>query len=235
MSAARLILKQPTGWFAAGREVAQALALLSDGAFKLYLHLCLQADRHTAQGVLNLTELTRVLRKDPATIEACLGELQLHQVCERRGDRVEICDRFWPYQKQAGIAAAEPETEFVRQVRAALLKSACVRSAFTAADQKLALNLCRRGVTLEQLRRAIWLGCARKYLAMLNGQPRLPITSLGYFASLIEEVSQPQVPASYWDHVRRRMEEMEKQWLQTANSAPPADAARAAPSLPETL
>ncbi|MGA2118590.1 MAG: hypothetical protein ABSH56_28015 [Bryobacteraceae bacterium] len=62
---------------------------------------------------------------------------------------------------------------------------------------------------------------------MSNGQPRLPITSLGYFASLIEEVSQPQVPASYWDHVRRRMEEMEKQWLQAGNSAPTADADRA--------
>jgi hypothetical protein len=41
MSTARLILKQPTRWFAAGREVAQALVLLSDGAFKLYIHLCL--------------------------------------------------------------------------------------------------------------------------------------------------------------------------------------------------
>jgi len=39
MSAARLTLKQSTGWFAAGREVAQALAMLSDGAFKLYTSL----------------------------------------------------------------------------------------------------------------------------------------------------------------------------------------------------
>src|SRR5215469_12734984 len=62
------------------------------------------------------------------------------------------------------------------------------------------------------------LGCTRKYLTMLIGQSRLPITSLAYFASLIEEVSQPQIPASYWDHVRRRMEEMEKRWLQMANS-----------------
>jgi hypothetical protein len=232
MSAARLILKQPTGWFAAGREVAQALALLSDGAFKLYLHLCLQADRHTARGVINLTELTQVLRKDPATIEASLGELHLHQVCQRHGDRVEICDRFWPYQKTAGVAEAESEAEFLRQVRTAFLKPACVRSAFTAADEKLALNLCRRGVTLELLRRAIWLGCARKYMAMLNGQTRLPITSLAYFGSLIEEVSQPQILASYWDHVRRRMEEMEKRWLQAANSAPAVDAE---PSLPEML
>jgi hypothetical protein len=218
MSAARLILKQPTGWFAAGREVAQALALLSDGAFKLYIHLCLQVDRHTAQGVIKPAELTQVLRKEAATIEASLGELYLHRVCERRGDRVEICDRFWPYQKPASAAAVEPEAEFVRQAQADFLRPACVRSAFTVADEKLALNLCRRGVTLEQLRRAIWLGCARKYVAMLNGQTRLPITSLAYFASLIEEVSQPQIPASYWDHVRRRMEEMEKRWFQTVNS-----------------
>jgi hypothetical protein len=233
MSAARLTLKQPTGWFAAGREVAQALTLLSDGAFKLYMHLCLQADRHTARVVCNAAEWKQALGKDAAWSEACLGELYRSKVCECHGDRVEICDRFWPYQKQASVAAAAPEVEFVRQVRKAFLKPACVRSTFTAADEKLALNLCRRGVTLEPVRRAIWLGCARKYVAMLNGQTRLLITSLAYFALLIEEVSQPQIPAGYWDHVRRRMEEMEKQWLQTANSTP-ADAALE-PSPPEML
>ncbi len=30
MSTPRLILKQPTGWFAAGREFAQAMTLVSD-------------------------------------------------------------------------------------------------------------------------------------------------------------------------------------------------------------
>ena len=43
MSTPRLILKQPTGWFAAGREFAQAITLLSDGAFKLYVYTCLCA------------------------------------------------------------------------------------------------------------------------------------------------------------------------------------------------
>lgn len=234
MSAPRLTLKQPTGWFAAGREVAQAMTLLSDGAFKLYLHLCLQAERHTGRVVLNAAEWTQALGKDPAWIEACLGELYRNHVCEGGGGvGVEICDRFWPYEKQAGGAAAAPEAEFVRQVRAAFLKPACVRSVFTAADEKLALNLYRREVPLEQVRQAIWLGCARKYVAMLNGQTRQPITSLAYFASLIEEVRQPQIPASYWDHVRRRMEEMERRWLRNV-SAPPA-AAVAEPSPPEML
>lgn len=235
MSAARLILKQPTGWFAAGREVAQALALLSDGAFKLYVHLCLEADRHTGRVRIESAALTRILRKDAASIEAGLDELQHRGVCERQADQVEICDRFWPYQKKVPLAVGPPEVEFLRQARTAFLAPACVRSTFTAADEKLARNLGRSGVTLEQLRRAIWLGCARRYVALLNNQSQLPINSLAYFASLIEEVSQPQIPASYWDHVRRKMEEMEKRWLQGAKSVTATNTGPAEASSPERL
>jgi hypothetical protein len=235
MSATRLILKQPTGWFAAGREVAHALAVLSDGAFKLYMHLCLEADRHTGRVAIESVELTRILRQDAASLKAGFDELQRQGVCERQEDRLEICDRFWPYEKQITMAAGPPEAEFLRQARVAFLKPACVRSTFTAADEKLAHKLGRSGVSLEQLRRAIWLGCARKYVALLNGQSRLPITSLAYFTSLIEEVSQPQIPVSYWDHVRRRMEEMEKRWLQMANSAATTHTSPAEASPPEML
>ncbi len=233
MNAPRLILKQPSGWFAAGREVAQAMRWLSDAAFKLYLYLCFEADRHTARLIFNLAEAAKELGKDPAWVEDGLDELCRKQVCERCGGGIEICDRFWPYQKQPGMAAAAPEVEFVRQVRTAFLKPACVRSTFTVADEKLALNLYRREVSLEQVRWAIWLGCARKYMAMLNGQTRQPITSLAYFETLIEEVRQPQTPTSYWEHVRRRAEEMEKRWLQTANS--PSAATVTEPSPPEML
>jgi hypothetical protein len=233
MSAARLILKQPTGWFAAGREVAQALVLLSDGAFKLYIHLCLKADRHTGQVTIELAELTRLLRKAATSIEADLGELQGHGICERQRNRVEICDRFWPYQKQVAEATGSVQAEFLRQVRAAFLAPACVRSAFTAADEKLALKLGQRGVTLEHVRWAIWLGCARKYVAMLNGETRLPISSLAYFASLIEEVRHSRTPVSYWDHMRRRMDELEKRWLQTANPVSATNAGSGEPELTE--
>lgn len=235
MSAARLMLKQPTGWFAAGREVAQALALLSDAAFRLYMHLCLEADRHTGRARIESAALMRILRKDPASIQAGLDELQHQGVCERQADQVEICDRFWPYQKQVTLGAGPQEVEFLRQARATFLAPACVRSTFTAADEKLARNLARSGVTLEQLRRAVWLGCARKYVTLLNGQSQVPITSLAYFASLIKEVSQPQIPISYWDHVRRRMEEMEKRWSRMANSAAATHAASGEPSSPEML
>ena len=70
---------------------------------------------------------------------------------------------------------------------AAFLTPACVQAMFTAADEKLAFDLYRRGVSMEQMHRAIWLGCARKYVAMLNGRTRIAITSLPYFADIVEE------------------------------------------------
>jgi hypothetical protein len=95
MSAApRLLLKHSTGWFAAGREVAEALALLPDAAFRLYLYICLNADRHTGTLGVDTVNWARALRKDPAAIEQHLGELRGQRVCRRQRNIVEICDRY---------------------------------------------------------------------------------------------------------------------------------------------
>jgi hypothetical protein len=48
-------LKHSTGWFAAGREVAEASTLLSDAACKLFLGLCLHADR--SRGAVRVEEV----------------------------------------------------------------------------------------------------------------------------------------------------------------------------------
>jgi hypothetical protein len=68
MSTPRLILKQPTGWFAAGREFAQAITLLSDGAFKLYVYACLRAGRHTGCLRATVEELARAVETTPTLI-----------------------------------------------------------------------------------------------------------------------------------------------------------------------
>ena len=44
---ARLRIKGPSGWFAAGQQWQQALSQLSDGAFKLFAYASLNADRAT--------------------------------------------------------------------------------------------------------------------------------------------------------------------------------------------
>jgi hypothetical protein len=219
MSAPRLILKQPTGWFAAGREFTQAIAILSDGAFKLYVYACLRAGRHTGCLRASVEELARAMTRAPTAIAMNLDELEERAVCRviRNGGSqlvLEIRDRFWPYQRQqSSERTLGPETEFVDRVRDLFLAPACVQASFSAADEKLALGMHRRGVSMEQIKRAILLGCARKYVAMLNAGSRTPITSLQYFADIVEEVSESAIPESYWEPLRAKVTRMEQQWL----------------------
>jgi hypothetical protein len=218
--------RQPTGWFAAGREFAQAITLLSDGAFKLYVCICLRAGRHT--GCLRATheELARALTRSEAAIVLNLHELEARDVCRviRNGSSqlvFEICDSFWPYQKQpTSERSLGPETDFVARVRGLFLAPACVQASFSAADEKLALDMYRRGISMEQITRAILLGCARKYVAMLNAGVRTPITSLQYFSDIVEEVKESAIPESYWEPLRAKVTRMEQQWLQ-ANATTP--------------
>ena len=226
MSTPRLILKQPTGWFAAGREFTQALTILPDGAFKLYVHACLMANRHTGRLSATVDELARAMTRAPTAVAMNLEELEARAVCRvtRNGGSqlvLEIRDRFWPYQRQQTPGCApEPEAEFVRKVRGLFLAPACVQASFSAADEKLALDMYRRGVSMEQIKRAILLGCARKYVAMLNAGTRTPITSLQYFADVVEEVIESAIPESYWEPLRAKMARMEQQW-QNAHPARP--------------
>jgi hypothetical protein len=224
MSAPRLQLKQSTGWFAAGREFAQALTLLSDGAFKLYVHICLKADRHTGRLSATVDELARAITTAPTAISMNLDELETCAVCHvigRGGSHLEleIRDRFWPYQKQPG-SGLEPAPEFIQRVRELFLAPACVQARFSAADEKIARALHRRGVSLEHISRAILLGCARKYVSMLNAGSRSPITSLRYFADVVDEVRESTIPESYWEPLRAKIARMEKQWLQAHTAKP---------------
>lgn len=218
MSAPRLILKQPTGWFAAGREFAQAMTLLSDGAFKLYVHLCLSAKRHTACLATSINHVARAMNKTPERIHAELSELEHSAVCAliRKEDTnliLEICDRFWPYEKQRHPEhASSSESEFVEKVRALFLAPACVQASFSAADERIAADLHHRGISLEQVARAILLGCARKYVSMINAKVSMPITSLQYFSDVIEEIMESAIPDSYWEPLRSKVARMEQQW-----------------------
>ena len=68
MSQVRLELKCSSGWFAAGREVRLAATLLSDSAFKLFVWVCLHAERNSGQlrplpqTRLSMRKLKEVLR-----------------------------------------------------------------------------------------------------------------------------------------------------------------------------
>jgi hypothetical protein len=223
--APRLRLKRSTGWFAAGQEMAMAMPLLSDAAFKLYVFLCLNVSRHSARRVWEAMELANLLQRDRQSVTDALEELCRHGVCIRHPDAngriasdrisVEICDRFWPYEKPPVEEFGVDQNSYVQRVRQMLSLPACVRVNFSAADERLAAILYRRGISLVHLQRAIWLGCARKYLALLNGTEHAPmlITSLNYFSSLVDEVAETPAAEDYWKHLQKKLTQMERMWL----------------------
>jgi len=130
-------------------------------------------------------------------------------------------ESFWPYQrKQIPGRVLGSEPQFVRKVRDLFLAQACVQASFSAADEKNPADLQHRGVSEEQITRAILLGCARKYVAMINSGTRTPITSLKYFADIIAEVTESTIPESYWEPLRSKVARMEQQWRKTHQSTP---------------
>jgi hypothetical protein len=85
--------------------------------------------------------------------------------------------------------------------------------AFAAADQKLAAVLLAREVPLQQIERAIALGCSRKYVSLLNGTDSGPIVTLSYFRDLIEEAGDQETPAGYWNYLKPELEHLEAKWI----------------------
>jgi len=213
MSATRLELKCPSGWFAAGREVRLAATLLSDSAFKLFVWVCLHAERNSGRFRLVIADLARCLQKTEDQIDLCIQELVHAGVCQfHASDSLEIQERFWPYKRHLPITSTPTPETYVAAIRRLLLGYGCVSSSFSAADQRLAADWFRRGIAFEWAKRAICLGVARKYVALLNNGTGSPITSLSYFENLVEEVERADVSPHYWRHVTQRIQQFERRW-----------------------
>jgi hypothetical protein len=236
MTITPLALKHPQGWFAAGPEVERALTRLSDGAFKLFLYLCLNARRDTATLETTQTELARHLRKGATAIRNYLREMQAAGVCRSqfshspasRG-RVEVTEAYWPYRKTEHEKPDDQTEAFVAALKKLLQARACVQTAFSTADEILARTWFQRGFSIEHLEHAILLGCVRKYASWRNNPKQGPIRSLRYFESLLEELTQREGGPAYWDYLRSRLQRMEKLWNDVHPPAAPTDQLATAP------
>ena len=204
-------LKSTNGWFAAGREMEQALWLLSDSAFRLFVWICLRADRSTGSLRTDPTQLARALRRTREQMVRDLDELARHRVCRQEGDRILIQDRFWPYERHCADGDAA-RSSYIAAIQSAFLRPACVASTFTAADEKLAQHWQQRGIALETVEHAILLGTARKYTAWLNHGAGSPITSLKYYAGILGEVEHATANTDYWEYLARRVQKLEAEF-----------------------
>jgi hypothetical protein len=230
-------LKHSRGWFAAGPEVARALQCLSDGGFRLYLYLCLQARRDNGCLTVTPRDLAGALHRSRRSILTYLEELRRQQVChilpaanQHQGSQIEICDSFWPYEKAVTPTLSPEAARYVGQIRNLLAARPCIHSAFTPDEQKLATTLFADQLPLEQVERAILLGCARKYVSLLNGQGNGPITSLLYFRGPLDEVGQTKTSSEYWNYLKLQLQGWEARWLAHQSQFAGANFASAQPA-----
>jgi hypothetical protein len=221
VSQQRIALKNPTGWFAAGREVTRAMTLLSDGAFKVYMHVCLTANRSTGRLKVAHRDLAIALKKSQRSVVSYLEELREHQICsvevalnQHVAGHIEVCDPFWPYVKCRDQDVGQTVASYVESVRQFLAARKCVNQFFNPADERLAAQLLREHVELEQIEHGVLLGCARRYVALLNGTAVGPISGLSYFSVVIQEVRALQISEDYWQHLASRVRKFEQQWVE---------------------
>ena len=111
MSSSPLRLKNTRNWFAAGVEVQQALEILTDGAFKVFMHLCLNAERKTG-----------ISRNSFSNSPSVRGSVQ-------------ISPPYWPYGGEAECKKDEAVDRFVSEVKNMLQERACIGSSFSSADR----------------------------------------------------------------------------------------------------
>ena len=221
----RLRLKQATGWFAAGDAFRKAMTLLSDGAFRLFVHLCLEADRRTGRYRTTHKKLAIALRKSKRAIGTYVSELETERICLVRPGKnqfadtiFEITDDYWPYHRASnGIEAPEQET-YITSVRDCFLALGCGNGKFGAADVATARNLQRRRIPLAVVEDAMLLGASRKYMSWFEGKAPQPIQSLTYFKEIIAEVQDKPFPPGYSAYLRKKVRELAESWSEAVKS-----------------
>ena len=221
----RLSLKEATGWFAAGDAFRKALALLSDGAFRLFAHICLEADRRTGRFRTTHKELAAALGKSKRAIGTYVVELQTEGVCilkpgknQFAGTIFEVSDSYWPYHRAAVCSEPPEQKAYVDSVRECFLSLGCGSGQFGAAEIATAGNLHRRGIPLAVLNDAMLMGACRKYISWIEGHALEPIRSLAYFEALITEVLEEPFPPGYSAYLRKKVKQLAEAWNESIKS-----------------
>jgi hypothetical protein len=208
------------GWFAAGPEMEQAMMLVSDGAFTLYVYLCLHSNRSSGSCEISYNALALALRKSPRSIATYCLQLRQNSICEiepaanqHDSTKFRICDKFWPYTRKIARQADKGATSYIESIRSFLGDRACVKCSFGTADRGVATKLSTQRIPLIQVERGIVLGCSRKYANLMEATESDLIHSLAYFLDPIEEAGNNETPAEYWAYLKHRFNNLEAKWI----------------------
>jgi hypothetical protein len=215
-------LKETTGWFAAGNAFRKALRLLSNGAFRLFAHICLEADRRTGRLHATHKELATALGKSKRAIGTYAAELESKGVCLLKPGKnqfastvFEITDPYWPYHRADSGAESAEQKAYIKSIRENFLSFGCTCGHFGAADVASAREMYQRGIPLTVIEDAMLTGACRKYSSWLEGQALEPIQSFSYFSTLIYEIQEKPLPPGYPEHLRRKLKQLTKVWTES--------------------
>jgi hypothetical protein len=222
----RLSLKQTTGWFPAGDTFRKALAILSDGAFKLFAYLCLEADRRTSRFQATHKELALAMGKSKRAVGSYIAELEARGICNVRPGKnqfahttFEISDSYWPYRRSDPCTEPPEQKAYVESVRACFLSLGCGSGKFGAADAADARDLQRRGIPMAVTEAAMLMGACRKYSSWFEGNALEPIQSLRYFDQLIAEIQKEPLPSGYPAYLREKIKKLAALWDENVKSS----------------
>jgi hypothetical protein len=224
-----LFLKEPAGWFAAGASFRQALPMLSDGAFKLFVYFCLEANRRTGRFVAVQAELAKAIGKSRRVVGKYIEELEQKGICTVRLGRnqytrtcFEIRDEYWPYHRTLDVSpvGGQQRNDYLNTIKSCFVTLGCTSGKFTVRDEQLARELERQGVSLETLQDALFMGAARKYISWLNGGSPEPIGSLAYFTALVAEIQERPLPSDYRDYLRTKVIQLDETWMKESKKLP---------------
>jgi hypothetical protein len=226
----KLQLKKPSGWFPAGDGFLKAMKILPDGPFKLFVFLCLKADRHSASCQSTYQELAAAIGKKRHTAEAYVAELRDKGVCTvvashipYVGTTFRIADEYWPFVTSGYVFTPDEEGSYVESVRKRFMTLGCTSARFSPSDERLAGSFEQKGIPLAVIEDAMLVGACRKYVSWLNSGPSAPISSLHYFEPIIEEVMERPFPTGYRDYMRLQMDKLARLHAERAEEKGPED------------
>ena len=203
-------IKDQNRWIAAGDGFRRAAGLLSDGAFKLFFHIALEADNRTGCVETTFKALADDLHKSKRSIGIYAAELHDKGVCRvQPGEnqycrtRFEILDDYWPYVRKYDVEIAGSNA-YIAAIREAYLALDCTVNGFNSADIQTAAELEKERIPLETVMDALLLGAVRKYSSWLDGKNSDPIGSLRYFKNLVMEIREQPLPVGYREYLRKK-------------------------------
>lgn len=211
----KLKLKKATGWFPAGDGFFKAMTVLADGPFKVFVYLCLKADRQTATCQSSYQRLAAGVGKSRHTVEAYVAELKAKGLCTvvtsripYVGSTIRITDQYWPFITTGNDSGPDSSESYVASVRRLFMTLGCTSGRFGTTEERLAEDFERKGIPLGVIEDAMMVGVCRKYVSWLNNGPSAPIASLHYFDAIIEEVLERPFPTGYREYMQMQVEKL---------------------------